>query len=340
MGFTRVTSGRAEAEFIRIPFPETKSEIEALIVRQFLAFWKKETGQEIRATQNPENDIDFTLHLPGGDVLLELTEIVFPNPIGGPPHTHAETFMTAGEFADRALETIQNKTYTRDGISKHLLCYITHWSFSPSDMAIRLVQHALKGITHPFENIFFLRPLDADECVTRCLFPVPDEVFRGFDPIAAREDARVVFDPQGWTVVAEDVPAERRSSVIKNITGKVSEDGRQVAIVFHAEDGTTTGLDVPYELFDSLMSNLLVAANEAFEKQVAAGTLARVRSVDAAITPEGFRVIPREEKKRALVQLISRIDPNAPVGMASFELNAELTEALAKRLTEVAKSFS
>lgn len=339
LGWTRVTAGKPEAEFFRIPFPDTKQEIEAQIVRQFVSFWQKETGQEIRVTQNPENDLDFTLHLPGGDVLLELTEIVFPNPTGGPPYGHTKTFMTAGEFADRALETISSKTYARDGIPKHLLCYITHWSFSPSEAAILLIQYTLRTVEHSFECIFFLHPRDADEGEVRCFFPVPDEVCRGFDPVTARESGCVVFNPKGWKVITEKVPPEEMTAVIKDITFKVSDDGAQVAIVFHAEDGTTTGLDVPYQLFDSLSSNLLVAANEAFGKQVAAGTLARVNSVGAAPTPEAFRVIVQEETKRALVQLMGRVDPNAPVGLAAFELDAEMTAALAKRLAEVVKQF-
>jgi hypothetical protein len=187
-----------------IRFPHSKQEIERQIVDRFKTAGTKAGFTIFDVQQNAEDDLDFTMKLPGGKVLLELTELTYADAgNAGPPYASRGVWIDGSRYAEQILERIANKSakYGRNASTPtHLLTYITHWRFLPSDTVIRTVQSRLRDVTPTFENIFLLLPIDAAESVLRCLFPVPDSQLTGFDPEQASVHEYVNFDPGNWQV--------------------------------------------------------------------------------------------------------------------------------------------
>ena len=69
------TSGGPISEWKEVRFPDRKEEQEQLVLSWFLTEMRKNGANIISHKKNEENNLDFTLELPGGLLLLELTEI-------------------------------------------------------------------------------------------------------------------------------------------------------------------------------------------------------------------------------------------------------------------------
>jgi hypothetical protein len=133
---------------------------------------------------NPEQDFDFTVTGPDGPAYLELMEIA-PLEISGTTFDKAPPEYNAYELAQYIAQKILEKSsrYTNPAPrSLFLLAYVTHWSFSLSETVVRLVQHVLSHSAHKFSGVFSFQPFSDDEGLVHRLWPVPPEVFRGFDP--------------------------------------------------------------------------------------------------------------------------------------------------------------
>ena len=131
------------------------------------------TATVINATKNPENDFDFTLELPGGNISLDLTEIIYSD-AEGRPYEGENMRIESYKYAEQIRDAVMAKSthYGRGGTQPiHLLTYITHWRFQAHEVVIRLVQHMLQQSRPIMENVFFLTPLDNKSAVLRVLYP-------------------------------------------------------------------------------------------------------------------------------------------------------------------------
>lgn len=198
-GFNSVKTdenGAATMHYVPDSLGGTKDEIERTVVGRFVQAMTVSTGAPIKWRQNPENDLDFTLSTPVGDVDLELTELVIIDQ-PGPPFAPKNKLRTIGDVATALVDRVRDKDahYQRSKTPKHLLVYVTHFSFSPPDPAIALAQYALQ-IEPPtvLENVFYLDQPPTGP-VIRCLFPVPTEVLERFEPDLWRDREYVHFDP-------------------------------------------------------------------------------------------------------------------------------------------------
>ena len=167
----------------RIRFTSAKDEIELFVVQKFIDAGLKAGFSFINVEQNKENHFDFTLVLPGGVVYMDLVELIYADEVGNPYTSNNITIMTR-DYALQIYETIgkKSKKYSNSGSTPiHLLTYITHWRFLPSEAVIRLVQYMLRGKGMIFEIIFFLAPTNNDHADLRIFFPSLDENFVDFD---------------------------------------------------------------------------------------------------------------------------------------------------------------
>ena len=77
-------NGAATMQYLPDLLGDTKDEIERTVVDRFVQAMTSATGARLKWRQNSENDLDFTLTTPGGDVDLELTELVIVDRPGPP----------------------------------------------------------------------------------------------------------------------------------------------------------------------------------------------------------------------------------------------------------------
>jgi hypothetical protein len=195
-------SSPGSSGFIRQELGTTKADIELAIVGNFADFWEATAGIRPVIMPNEENDFDFRMVLPGGEVDLELTELLFPSATSGSPYVQPNRMRTHGEAADTVIARIADKAthYQRVTRPLHLLIYVTHDPFELVDDGITLVQWELANRPPPvFENIFFLTLLSVAP-VVRCLYPVPLSLLEGFDEKAARDREYVVYDLSQATI--------------------------------------------------------------------------------------------------------------------------------------------
>ena len=190
------------ARWKKIEFPRAKADIERFVFELWLSETRKAGGTIYESVQNPEDDFDFTLQLPGGPVHLDLTEIFYHDGQQR-PYDGQRTRIKSYRFAEQVFNSITAKSdhYGKPGsIPIHLLTYITHWRFSPSEVAIRLVQHFLLETPPIIENVFFLEPFDATAANLRVLFPSRNPL-EGHDPEEFREHGYLNLDPSNWQIV-------------------------------------------------------------------------------------------------------------------------------------------
>ncbi|TBZ69899.1 hypothetical protein [Rhizobium leguminosarum] len=189
--------GNASGEFLRDLLGTSKDAIELRVVELFAEAWKTKTGVAFRWHQNPENDVDFTLGLPGGRVKLELTELVLHDGEGN-PFKSGNKLRTFGQYAEALVERVTSKSnhYQVVSIPTHLLIYPTHEPFDAPGQAIALAKMKLKALNPApvFENIFYLQMLPTGPIV-RCLHPTPDGFLSDFNPDEWENRGIVIFDP-------------------------------------------------------------------------------------------------------------------------------------------------
>lgn len=187
-----------------IDFPKTKEGIERYIMQQFILAGQQGGFKILGVKQNPENHFDFTLNLPGGEVYIDLMELIYKDEDGN-PYDSKNMLIESALYARQIVSLIlkkSNKYQSRSETPLHLLTYITHWRFLPNETVIRLVQHKLSKEPHIFENIFYLSLDFGNEPTMRVLFPSNDPL-EGQDPSAFQDNKYLNLDPGNWKLIVE-----------------------------------------------------------------------------------------------------------------------------------------
>jgi len=169
-----------------------KASDEVTVVRAFL-LQGEEVGlpkiESAHVVQNAENDWDFTLKAPEGDIVLELVEIA-PKPLmargyrGAPPEHDVWPYCEA-VFAN--IDAKSNKYAVPKGKRLELLVYASHWSFYPSPDCIALLKFWCATKAHKFDRIY-LHWYAGPEGRSESLFSASDNISAAaFDPESVRD---------------------------------------------------------------------------------------------------------------------------------------------------------
>jgi len=208
IGMMRLSAGEgdASAEFMPIPFPTTKPDIEEYIVKRFLA---QASGTQVfpycgcAVEQNPEADLDFTLTCADKKTRkLELMELAPLEHLRG-AYAEAPNSYNSYDFAKYIVGKIfaKSQKYGRpSGSELHLLVYITDWRFLVSDNTIALVDWWLAHEPHNFTGIYLYEPIDQNTGLGILLYPSSHKS-KDFDPEAFRGNVVWNADPKGWKPV-------------------------------------------------------------------------------------------------------------------------------------------
>ncbi|HUK10765.1 MAG TPA: hypothetical protein VLX09_23035 [Stellaceae bacterium] len=191
-----ITEGRADLRWENVKFPTEKKDIEQLVVNQFMAAMSR-TGAQIKASQNSEDDLDFTLILPGGKIKLELREAFYGTGANSPPYDSRDMRIKSFSYAEQIVAAVRDKSHYGTAMPIHLLLYITHWRFLPSETTIRLAQYLLQQARPMFENVFFLSPIDPGQADLRVLYP-SNNPLQGKKPEEFRDQWYLNLDPANW----------------------------------------------------------------------------------------------------------------------------------------------
>lgn len=186
----------------KINFPKAKDQIEAKIVNYFVAAGTAVGFGVLEVTQNIENDIDYSLTLPGGRIDLELTEIIYSAEPGN-PYISGSMPIKCGDFSRQIIDLVMKKSSKYSPLNAnpiHLILYITHWSFLPNELVIRLIQHELNITKHIFENIFLLIPLDSKNANLRVLYPSINPLEK-YSPQEFYDSTYINLDPRNVSCI-------------------------------------------------------------------------------------------------------------------------------------------
>jgi hypothetical protein len=191
----------ADAEFQQLAFPTKKEDIEALIMRGFIR--AAETFLPFRVQSyapNKQADFDFDLLTSAGPKSAELAEVAFLKDVGG-SYRAAPPSYKPYDFAQNVLNLILRKSTHYGGrppAGLHLLLYITHWAFIPSQSTLSLLQFWALKRPHGFEGIYWYAPIMGDEGISFLIYPTPTDHWANFDPEALRSAVVQNLDPRGW----------------------------------------------------------------------------------------------------------------------------------------------
>jgi hypothetical protein len=187
----------------KIEFPDDKDSIERLMFDLWATETRKGGGNILKATKNALDDFDFTLELPGGRVHMDLVELFYRDEEGR-PYENDNIEIRIYDYAEQIRDTVIKKSqhYGKVGDTPiHLLLYITHWRFWPSEPVIRLAQHFLNKSPPIIENVFLVLPLTATEGTARVLYPSSDPL-EGRNPEEFKDATYLVPDLSKALVVS------------------------------------------------------------------------------------------------------------------------------------------
>lgn len=204
---TVASDGAVEHAFQPVPFSTKKEEVEVLIANDFIASMTQlMTAQGgtrwfmSNPVQNAENDFDFTITLPDGMLAwLELMEIAPLHLFGD--HQHVPAKYKPFDFAKIIVGMIMKKAVHYPAASArelHLLTYITHWGFIPSESLIHLVRAFLIEEKHPFAGIYLYAPFEAGHGHGRVIAPVDPKQYAFFNPNELKENEVINLNPAKW----------------------------------------------------------------------------------------------------------------------------------------------
>ena len=204
IGPFQVTVGREgpAGNWEKIQFPKQKEEIEQLILDLFVTEMRKKGATILGYKQNPQNDFDFTLELPGGRISLDLTEVIYRDEKGR-PYEGEEIRIESYQYATQIHDAVMAKSiHYGKAVSQpiHLLAYITHWRFQPNELVIRLVQHMLQHSKPIIENVFLLLPLDNKSADLRVLYPSTAPL-EGQDVSSVKDNFYLNLNPGKWEIL-------------------------------------------------------------------------------------------------------------------------------------------
>jgi hypothetical protein len=193
----RNVDGNPVVTWNRIDYPAEKRAQEMLITSLFLEALNAKEMTNWSAEQLAEDDFDFIVGDGSEKRYLELQEIVILPKKRGSPYVERDQVIISRKFADTILSEISRK------IAKYpkaihqdldLLIYNTHWRFQTNKVVVKLLAYPLKLKRHPFSCVYLYTRLAAGFGNLERIFP-NDEILRGFDPVAAKNDRYVNFDP-------------------------------------------------------------------------------------------------------------------------------------------------
>jgi hypothetical protein len=200
-GPVRVKTGKGapKVDFLPVEFPTTKPEIEALVVRSFLASAPEGllTAPLIDVLPNDENDLDFVDAGAATPTYIELMEIAPLENVGG-SYTSASSSYKPYDFAESLLAKILKKSARyRVGPKTRLvlLTYVTDWRFILSQTVVALLQYWTLVRAHAFSEIYTFKPTSASDGFSNRIFPTPRAFWRGFNPDAFRDTVTKNIEP-------------------------------------------------------------------------------------------------------------------------------------------------
>ncbi len=188
--------GTAVVQSHFIQFPPTKEAVEDLVAEGFLAQARREAilPTSSRIHRNAVDDFDFTLETPSSLRYLELMEVAPLEAAGGSHHATTGSFRPY-DLARGAMDKLQQKSNRYFGVARStrivLLLYITHWTFTPNDTTIMLLQYWCHHEAHCFDEVYFYQPHDNTCGMLSVLHPTPKQHWQqcgGFDPEDCRQD--------------------------------------------------------------------------------------------------------------------------------------------------------
>jgi|GEM_PF-5751824 len=201
-------------KFQPINWPKEKEEIEKIIVSNFIKTIQAAGATVLNHFPNPQNDLDYTLILPGGEVYLELKEVIFPmqndKNKNSPIYSKEPHFWNYGDIENWFLNQIKKYSKKYKGVNKpiHLLFYTTHFDYNFEDEVVWLIQYSLTKTPHIFECIFLYQPLDKNTGDLRVFYPSKaKEDFKSFQKSLGkdfinklREKHFFNFSPFKWKI--------------------------------------------------------------------------------------------------------------------------------------------
>jgi hypothetical protein len=138
---------------------------------------------------------------------MDLVELLYRDK-EGKPYENNDIEIRIFDFAEQIRDTVMRKSqhYGKAGDTPiHLLLYVTHWRFWPSETVIHLVQHFLNQSPPIMEYVFLVLPLTATEGTARVLYPSRDPL-EGHAPEDFREAKYLVLDPSKARIVSNISP--------------------------------------------------------------------------------------------------------------------------------------
>ena len=188
-----ITGGGPPPQFQAVPFPRSKPEMEAAILRGALKF---SAGMEKpfyslagEPVQNKENDLDFQLPTASGTQHLDLAEIVHSMTRGG--YEGAPSKFRVGDMVDNVWGVIQakEKKYgARRRLVIHLLLYSVDWKFFLSESCIALLRLYCQRRKQHFASIAYYAPITLDEGILWPLSPIDSMSLPHIDEASLRNN--------------------------------------------------------------------------------------------------------------------------------------------------------
>jgi len=207
-GHTRITRANESPEFVTVPFPTAKEEVESYVARPFVQAASDDGLFPFDVLepphQNPTDDFDFTLRTSSGDRYLELLEVHLRNIVeskGQSGQASYDVHAVARYVLGQILEKSRRYGSTQGIV---LLTYVTHWQFALHDSVLHLLAYWLLLRPPPvFQQVFYMSFLDAGSVEETLLYPRPDSAPPGFAPEQYQGSRVLWLNPDAWQLTKE-----------------------------------------------------------------------------------------------------------------------------------------
>jgi len=175
-GAIRIGSG---ADWMVIPFPDSKPERERLIAELFIGGFGGLVAMQSdpslapfgKLTQNPEKDLDFTVETAVGTKLMELAEFA-PLTQYGPTFADAPTQLSPTAKASLACQLIRRKSQRQGGADRILVLYVTEHGFWIDPITIEILRRDFVAGTPPnFDRVYYVSPHDLRSASVTEIYP-------------------------------------------------------------------------------------------------------------------------------------------------------------------------
>lgn len=164
--------GTVVGQQAKIVWPPDQKEIERKILGFFVREFEKTGAKFLNIQDGGTKDLDFLLTLPGGQVHLELMEVVIPKS-GEIPFRPGHRRHQPVPYADAIFKGVQRKIDkygSTHEVPIDLLLYVTHEQYNPNDAALDVLRRYFLERPHSFEYVFFLIPGSEDLVHLNVLF--------------------------------------------------------------------------------------------------------------------------------------------------------------------------